>query len=263
MLNVLELFDENTPIWTADAVCERLKFSTSSGYRYLRELCDAALLTRRTGGIYTLGARIVELEYVLRTADPVAKVGMPILKRLAVSTGCDALLSNLHGLHIINMLHERGVEDISLTYVRGRQHPLFRGAVAKAILPFLRRARLVKIYSANVESIAKEGMGTSWLEFWRNLQAIKRQGFSESHEELDAHLYGLGVPVFVDELLVGSLTIVYSSVRAKVLSRDGLVARLHAASREMSRALQRAPSAENGHTAHVKQSAERQRARPA
>lgn len=237
MLSVLELFDESTPTWTADAVCQRLNFSTSSGYRYLRELCDAGLLTRLTGGVYTLGVRIAELEYVLRTADPVAKVGRPILKQLAGSTGCDALLSSLHGLHIINMHHERGVEDLNLTYIRGRQHPLFRGAVAKAILPFLRRPQLVKLYATHAETIANEQLGTDWLSFWRTLQKMKQQGFSESHEELDPNLHGLGVPVFVGDLLVGSLTIVYSSARARVLSREGLVEQLQAASSEMSKAL--------------------------
>ncbi|MBN9426170.1 MAG: helix-turn-helix domain-containing protein [Burkholderiales bacterium] len=238
MLGILDLFAEETPVWSADAICERLGFSTSSGYRYIRELCDAGLLTRMTGGAYALGARIIELEFVMQRADPVARVGRPVLKQLTAATGCDALLSNFHGTHVINILHERGVEDLQVTYTRGRQHPLFKGAVAKAILPHLRRPQLVRIYERNQQAISEAGMGDTWLEFWRHLQAIKRRGFSESHGELDPQLSGLGVPVFANDGILGSLSLAYTHARAKLLNRDGLVEQMQIASRQLTEAIE-------------------------
>lgn len=101
--------------------------------RYVRELTAAGLLTRLTKGSYVLSLRIIKLEFVMRTSDPVAKVGLPVLHKLAQSTGCDVLFSNIYGLHIINVLHVQGIENLGITYTRGRQHPLFRGAVAKSI----------------------------------------------------------------------------------------------------------------------------------
>lgn len=237
MLAVIELFDEDHPGWTVDGVCERLQLSASSGYRYIRELTAIGLLSRLTGGMYVLGPRVVELEYVMRTSDPVGKVGRPILQRLADATGCDALLSNIYGLHIINLLHVRGVEDLQVTYTRGRQHPLFRGAVAKSILPFLSRAQLVKIHAGHPAEIAASGMGESWLAFWRHLQTIKRQGFVESRGELDAGIHGLGMPVLVEGAVIGSVTLVYSSERARVLNRDGLLEQMRLACRSLSDAI--------------------------
>jgi DNA-binding IclR family transcriptional regulator len=70
MLAVLELFDEGHASWTADAICERLNLSASSGYRYIRELTSVGLLNRLTGGIYVLGPRVIELEYVMRVSAP-------------------------------------------------------------------------------------------------------------------------------------------------------------------------------------------------
>lgn len=238
MLMVLDLFDENQVCWTADAICEQLNLSTSSGYRYIRELSAAGLLARITGGLYVLGPRVIELEYVMRTSDPVGKVGLPILKQLAQSTGCDVLLSNIYGLHIINVLHVQGVESLSVSYTRGRQHPLFRGAVAKSILPYLGRLQLVKIYEASHEDIAQAGLGDSWLAFWRALQAMKKQGFSESHGELDPGLHGLGVPVLVDGAVVGSVTLVYSAEKAKLLNREGLLEQMRLATAALSEAIE-------------------------
>lgn len=237
MLMVLDLFDEGHVCWSADAICERLSLSTSSGYRYIRELSSAGLLARITGGMYVLGPRIIELEYLMRTSDPVGKVGLPILRRLAQATGCDVLLSNIYGLHIINVLHVAGVENLGVSYTRGRQHPLFRGAVAKSILPFLGRAQLVKIYEANHEEIANAELGENWLAFWRCLQAMKKQGFSESHGELDPGLYGLGVPVLTDGTVVGSVTLVFSRDRFKVLNRDGLLEQMRLATEELVAAM--------------------------
>lgn len=238
MLTVLDLFDEGHVCWTADAICERLGLSVSSGYRYIRELSTAGLLARITGGMYVLGPRIIELEYLMRTSDPFGKVGLPILRRLAQSTGCDVLLSNIYGLHIINVLHVQGAEALGVSYTRGRQHPLFRGAVAKSILPFLGRSQLVKLYEAHHEAIARAGLGDDWLAFWRTLQAMKKQGFSESHGELDPGLHGLGMPVLVDGAAVGSVTLVFSSERAQVLNRDGLLERMRKATAALGAAIQ-------------------------
>lgn len=241
MLMVLDLFDENHASWTADAVCERLNVSTSSGYRYIRELTAAGLLTRLTKGTYVLGPRIIELEYVMRISDPLAKVGLPILRHLAQSTGCDVLFSNIYGLHIINVLHVQGVENLGITYTRGRQHPLFRGAVAKSILPYLGRSQLVKIYEANIAEVSEAGLGNNWLQFWRALQAIKKQGFCESHGELDPGLHGLGVPVLLSGSVVGSVTLVYSSDRAKLLNVGGLLNQMRDIASELAEAIQGTP----------------------
>jgi DNA-binding IclR family transcriptional regulator len=239
MLGVLDLFREGNAVWSADAICDELGFSRSSGYRYVRELSAAGLLTRLTGGTYALGPRIIELEFVMRTSDPVAKVGGPLLKRLAAVTGCDALLSNIHGLHIINIAHERGMENLNISYLRGRLHPLFRGATAKAILPFLGRHQLVKIYERHQADIARAQLGDTWLAFWQHLQAIKRQGFSVSVGELDPDLSGLAVPVFSKDGVLGSLAFAYSSARAKLLNQEGLVEQLRDASTWLSAELER------------------------
>jgi DNA-binding IclR family transcriptional regulator len=238
MLGILDLFEESHPEWSADDVCDRLNFSTSTGYRYIRELCEAGLLTRLTGGVYVLGSRIAELEYVMRTSDPVAKAGLPILEELSSATGCDVLLSTIQGLHVVNLLHQPGVERLNVSYIRGRRHPLFKGASAKAILPYLPRSLLVKLYASNEEVIAQSGMGQSWLEFWRNLQGIKKSGYSESHGELDPNLSGLGVPVLTDEGVVGSVTVVYSTARGRLLNVDGLIEELNHAAKKLHSTIQ-------------------------
>ncbi|MGD9942935.1 MAG: IclR family transcriptional regulator [Burkholderiaceae bacterium] len=238
MLGILDLFTEAAPAWSADAICERLDFASSSGYRYLRELCEAGLLMRMTGGAYALGPRIIELEYVIQHTDPVARLGRPLLRELSAVTGCDTLLSNCHGIHIVNILHERGIENLNVSYTRGRQLPLFRGAVVKAILPFLRRPLLMKLYEREQQAIAESGFGRDWRDFLRQLQTIRRRGYSESVGELDPGLAGLAVPVFANGGILGSLSVAGTQPRMRQLDRDSLVGRMQAASQQLTQAIE-------------------------
>ncbi len=131
------------------------------------------------------------------------------------------------------------IDDLHSRRSPYRQHPLFRGAVAKAILPFLPRSQLVRIYKANEADVRANAMGDNWLAFWRNLQAIKRQGYSISDGELDAPLCGLGVPVFAGDDVVGSISLVFSRKRSSALNTEGLVRQMQAASRRLTAALER------------------------
>ena len=79
MLSILDLFTETSPVWTADAICTCLGVSTSTGYRYIRELVFSGLLTRITGGAYVLGARIIQLELLMRAIDPISRLGRAII----------------------------------------------------------------------------------------------------------------------------------------------------------------------------------------
>jgi DNA-binding IclR family transcriptional regulator len=116
----------------------------------------------------------------MREIDPVARIGQPLIADLVRQTGCDVLLANMYGDHIVNVLHERGVEHLPLSYDRGRPHPLFRGAPSKAILPFLPRSRALRLYNAHAPLVAESGMGSTWREFWQGLQQIRKKSYSEA-----------------------------------------------------------------------------------
>ncbi|WP_414730902.1 helix-turn-helix domain-containing protein, partial [Arthrobacter sp. Soil761] len=55
MLNVLDLFTEVTPVWSTADLIEALETSRSTGYRYIKTLHDAGLLTAVRNGYYSLG----------------------------------------------------------------------------------------------------------------------------------------------------------------------------------------------------------------
>src|SRR5690606_31034372 len=83
MLGILAVFDEAHPEWTPEQLMRRLGYSRPTLYRYLKTLKEAGLVVSINQAAYTLGPKIVELDFLLRRADPLILQGQPFLEELA------------------------------------------------------------------------------------------------------------------------------------------------------------------------------------
>ena len=200
MLRVLDLFSEETPVLAAEAIGAKLKYSRPTGYRYVRELVAAGLLVRAPGG-YALGPRIIELDWIIRTQDPVLTASRGVVRALAASAGCGVTQMGMYGEHIVTIHYEPGPHPLEIGYDRGRPMPLFRGAPSKAIVAFLPRARLERLH--------RKHHGRGFARFFEEMQAIRRAGYAMSFGELDTGKVGIGAPIFrADRSVAGSVCLV-------------------------------------------------------
>ncbi len=214
MLALLEAFTKDRHMWTVEAMAEHFGYTHSSTYRYVRELCRAGLLVRMPNGEYVIGARIVVLEALIRQADPLTKACMPMLENFTRLLGCHALLSNAYGEHLINVVHLPGNDDIELAFVGGRQLPWFRGATSRAILAFLPRKRVRKLFEKNYEG---ERNKLNWRQTLGLLNEVSDQGFCISREELQKGVVGVGAPLILSGDVLGSVTLVFSTGHSQLL----------------------------------------------
>ncbi|MCP3969442.1 MAG: helix-turn-helix domain-containing protein [Rhodobacteraceae bacterium] len=207
MLAILDAFSIDRYVWTVDALATHFGYTQPSTYRYVRELCDAGLIVRMPGGKYVIGARVVELDSLISETDPLAKVLSPMMEHFSGILGCATLLSNAYGNHLINVKHFKGNEKLNLAFLRGRKLPWFRGATSMAILAFLPRVRVRKLFDRFFE-------GDKSKENWKNLlirlNQIADQGYCVSQGELQDGVMGIGCPVIVDGDVLGSVTLVFS-----------------------------------------------------
>src|SRR5690606_27354376 len=139
--DVLNLFGPNKALITIDEIAAQLEVSTPSAYRYASELSQTGLLSR-TSGRYRLGPKIIELEYLIRSYDPIIQAGHSLMTGLAELTGCDVLLCNVYDLHVVNVHHIRGGQPMAITYTKGLPMPLFRGSQAHIVLAHMERRKL-------------------------------------------------------------------------------------------------------------------------
>lgn len=227
VLAILDLFTEENPIWQPDNINAALGYSRPTGYRYVKELVEAGLLQKVSAGHYSLGGRIIALDYQLRQTDPVLFAADPVMRELASKTKFDAALSVMFaGPQVIDVHRVNAEKNLHLSYGRGRPRPLFLAASPKVLLAHLPRSSLKKIYEIHAKEISSNRMGNTWQEFLSMLTKIRKDGFYRSQGELESGLGAVAVPVFNAEsdcvaalALVGSVQRFDSALESFLLSK--------------------------------------------
>jgi DNA-binding IclR family transcriptional regulator len=237
MLALLDAFSEERHVWTVEAMAAKFDYTHSSTYRYVRELCKSGLLVRLHSGEYVIGARAVELDSLIKETDPLTKACTPVLKRFTQLLGCHALLSNVYGDHLINVAHIQSNEQFDLAFIRGRRLPWFRGATSRAIVAFLPRKRVRKLFDDHYE---KERTKENWKRVLTELKLVAEQGYAISDGELQKGVGGIGAPVIVEGQVMGSVTLVFSSQHGELIDRHATGKYLVAGCDECVRNLERA-----------------------
>lgn len=232
MLAVFDAFSAEHPTLTAEDIMARMGYSRGTAYRYVRELVTCGFLARVGGGAYTLGPRIIELDYAIRQCDPVLNASRGAMQALRNKFDCDVLLTSFFDGRVLVIHHEVGGDRITMSFGRGRVMPLFRGAPSKAVLATLPAARLKKLHADNAREITAAGLGASWEEFKAKLGSIRKQGYCVSHGELDPGNVGVAVPL-AGESGHGSLALVLSKRRYDIIDKALLVDNLAQAARQI------------------------------
>lgn len=228
VIAILELFGKTRLSIGVDDIATALGLSSASAYRYASELLAAGLLVRDASG-YRLGPKIIELEYLIRSFDPILRAGEELMAPVARRTGHDVLLCNVYETTIVNVLHIPGVEPVRLTYTKGLPMPLFRGAQAKVVLAWMDRRRLKRIFERSIVDPALAGdvrrIGRDWPTFSARLKAIRLAGHHVARGELDRGVVGIAAPVLAaDEAILGSLVVTVDARRTAADEEAALVA---------------------------------------
>lgn len=222
MAVVLNAFSIEKPTLSVEEVASLVSVSDPTAYRYLGELCQSGLLSRRANH-YVLGPKVIELEFIIRSSDPILQAGEDIMRGLAETTGCNVLLCNIYNETIVNVFHAPGRQPVDVTFTRGKPMPLFRGSQARAILSALDRRRVKRIFERHSEDHDLKRIAASWDEFKALLQETRRRGYYISRDELDPNVTGIAAPVFDrDRSVLGSLVLAFASSNPPPISEKAL-----------------------------------------
>ena len=235
MLGILDLFSSKTPIWSTIEIIDALETSRSTGYRYIKALNTAGLLTAVGNGYYILGPRIIELDLQIRNTDPMLQAGKGVLEKLVDATGHSALLSMLFRNSVVCIREHLAPLSPENLFSRGQRRPLLRGAISKVILAHLPNHRLRSIFNRNQQAIAEANLGTNWEEFRDTLSKIRKDGFVTSHGEFNPGVAGIAAPVFnSEEAILGSVGIALAEDEFKDIDLNKTILSVKRAAREIS-----------------------------
>jgi DNA-binding IclR family transcriptional regulator len=225
MLGVLDLFTEEHPVWSAEAVAEALEVSIPTAYRYVKLLVESGLLQRSAESQYSLGPRIIVLDHFIRAGDPVLQHAIPFMQELVETTGFDCVLSGLYGQQVLDTHREYGKTPADLGYGRGRPRPLFLGGAPKVILSCFTPTALHKVFDQRRDEIAQAGLPTEWPTFRKYYSNIRKTGHYLSLGELEPNLAALAAPLQkADGTVLGAISLVTTVQRMAVIDAPKLAA---------------------------------------
>lgn len=196
VLALLDVFTEDRLEWMPEQLMTQLGYSRPTLYRYLKSLKEAGFLTSMPSGGFTLGPRVVEMDFLMRKSDALVGYAQPHLESFAADYPCAALLVRWYGNKLLVVASECVTPGLENDYPRGRPLPLARGAISRAIMAHLTRRKLLATIGANQQELAVIGLGASVEEVMDALRKVRRRGYAVAHGEVTPGVTGIASPVF-------------------------------------------------------------------
>lgn len=239
MLEVLDLFSPEAPIWTAEEIIRHTEHSRSTCYRYIRALQNAGLISPVENGHFVLGSRILELDKQIRECDPLYNAAGDAMHRLSDATGHSSLLCGLYSDSVMCIRRIRVDNAPDTIHSRGHRRSLFRGALAKIILSHLPAYQLKRLYTNNRREIATTGLGADWVGFRKIVSQMRKDGYVMTSGEAFTGVSGIAAPVFNRRgAVLGSIGIAFSIRTYRQEDHERLTGAVIAAGKEISASIQ-------------------------
>lgn len=245
MLRILDLFEERNEGWSAEELHEELGYSRSTLYRYLKLLTDAGLLTSLPGIGYALGPRIIELDYLIRSGDPLIQAARAPMQELVAEFPGVALLCRLYRDRVLCVHQESSTETVHSRFERGFARPLTRGAASLIILANLPAHRLHRLYRGMAQDFADAGLGQTLAEVKAALKAHRQRGWMETSGQVTPGVTGIAAPIFdPGNEVIGSLSLTSSSDNLGPDRIENIASTVTLCARIVSKSLRSTASAE-------------------
>lgn len=196
ILKILGLFDEDRLEWTPDEMMAALGYTRPTLYRYLKVLREAGMLTALPETGFTLGPRVVEMDYLMRKSDPLLNHSADQLVALSGMLPSTALLVRWYGNRLLCVASDCSTPNPLSSYARGRPMPLTRGAISRAIIAFLPRRQQAAMVLDRLAEFRDLGLGDSVAAVTERLREIRKTGYSVAFGEVTPGVVGIAAPVF-------------------------------------------------------------------
>lgn len=196
MLSILDIVEDAASGLSADDMLGMAGLTRSTLYRYLKVLTDSGLLTSLPDVGYTLGPRIVELDYKMRMRDPLITASRPVMQELVRAMPGIALLCRKYKEKVLCVHQEAGTDDFHSNYERGHARPLLKGAASRIILAHTPMRSVTRMYEKQPENFAEAGLGQTLREVKSLLAHLRHAGFDMSSGQITPGVTGVAAPLF-------------------------------------------------------------------
>lgn len=195
LIGILDIFEEQPGVFTAEQLHARLGYTRSTMYRYLKTLTDAGLLTSFHGTGFALGPRVIELNSMIVTRDPMIVASRALMMSLARQNRGTALLCRRFRDKVLCIHQDAAVEIAGCYYQVGIPRSLCRGAASRIILANMPSAHVRRLVEEMPQEFAEAGLGQDLLSVRRRLRRIRERGYDVSAGEVMPDVTAVAAPV--------------------------------------------------------------------
>ena len=206
--NVLLSFKAEEPVLGVSEIARRLGLPKSAVHRTLDSLVRMGLVARdRTSLRYRLGPRAKDLGFAALGTPDIRGLALPVLQDIARQTRETATLSLLSGHERFYAAQVEGPQDVKMSIEIGRRCPLYAGASGRAILAFFSPAQLAAYFHTTPIEALTDRTVTKRAELEKLLEQVRHEGYAVSLGERDPWAGAVAAPVFLGDVLVGSISV--------------------------------------------------------
>lgn len=190
----------------ADELATLLEMPVSTVYRYLRTLAEFGFVDRQDG-IYRLGPRLlIGTSSSNVSSEQLTRLSDPVLRMLVDETGETAVVMRRVGLSAMCLHQVESKKGMRVVLEPGVMSPLHAGAMSRVLLAFAPEDILDEVVAEGIDGVAPASpAGTIFRE---GLADIREAGIAVSEGELIRGSVAVGVPVFREDGIVGSLAVI-------------------------------------------------------
>ncbi len=243
-LEMIEAFaDAGRPLGVTE-ISRRMKANKSTAYRILQALCHRGYIHQDpVTGKYHLGFKLLRIGAAILEQVSFREIGKEVLKTLGRETSQTARLAVLEGNEVVYIEHVDGKDPLRLHLQIGSRGPVYCTAAGKAIVAFLPEEEKHEILShCEFRILTAKTIGDRG-KFMKELEAVRKNGFSISNEEFREGVRAAGAPIFdMEGAVVGAIVVVAPAFRLRYKDFPVFGQQVKKAALEISRKMGYPPS---------------------
>ncbi|WP_078597740.1 IclR family transcriptional regulator [Evansella clarkii] len=192
-IDILSCFTVEEPVLGNAEIAEKLNLSRSTTHHLIKTLCDQGVLMRDGSRKYRLGWKIIEWNNGVMFQHDIYNIALPLVKGLTERFRGTAHIGMYDKGDVIFVLKISSAEADFVPTFLGSRKPAYSTSIGKVLLAF-NREYLKETIS---RGLSKQGPNTitEVNALKRELEDIRRKGYSISNNENDTSTYAVAAPI--------------------------------------------------------------------
>lgn len=195
ILTILETLEDSEEVHSIRRIEERSGIPKSTVHRILQELTSIGWAYQdEEDKNYYVGLKFLSLANEWRSNIEVVKAFDPILRQVVNACGQTAFLNIIDGERAVCLHKVESNNAVRIASIIGQEQPFHAGASGKLLLAYAPELLIKKVLSEKLEAFTPFTR-TDPATLMDELKDIRKQGYSESMEEMDPGVAAISVHV--------------------------------------------------------------------